>query len=198
LPADGKELQRQQSTELKCNSKLAVSQDSAGGRLSGLAMPMMESGCAATSTYDSCTILTGHRRHQAEGHHPVGCLCQPSEPPRRHFSRRHLQHLPPLQGSDRLLAAPHDRWLLPAVVGHREEPLLQLQGWPRRGSRRRVRAQWDASCRKRVGLGGLYRPIVHQRLDLGNNRPLSDYQPCLVMPKSCCMMCLILLSYARA
>lgn len=57
---------------------------------------------------------------QAEGYHRLRHLRQPSKPLCRRCPRCHLQHLPPHQGPDLLLAASHAGRLLPAELGHRE------------------------------------------------------------------------------
>lgn len=59
------------------------------------------------------------RWHQAEGHHPLGRVPQPSERLGRRRPRRRLQHLPPHQVPDLLLATRPPGRLLRHELGYR-------------------------------------------------------------------------------
>lgn len=81
------------------------------------------------------------RRNQAEGHRLLRCLRQPPEPIRRRWPRRHLQHLPPHQEPDLLLASSAGCRILPRPVGQRAVcPMTQAIAHTRDGP-----SYWNAS-----------------------------------------------------
>lgn len=117
---------------------------------------------------------------QAEGHHRLRYLRQPPKPLCRRCPRCHLQHFPPHQGPDLLLAPSHAGRLLPAELGHREVRLsncneekldltLEIEtttSTPRLAvlslPTRRSKMVHKVTC---VGLWASRRPSVYQRLD---------------------------------